>query len=96
MMTGPINALRSCKDVIKELRFTAKHIERKSHEIIFSKCSNPRCNHCASNPIISKTAWAFLSERNFKWPNPVPSTNFSGHYKTFIEISEMEESATGD
>ena len=40
--------------------------------------------HCTSEPIITKEAWSELRERNFKWPNPVPSEEHHGHFKTFV------------
>ena len=66
-----------------------KHVERKSHEIIFKKCVNPRCIHCADKPVISTVAWGYLRERDFKFPNPVPSINHQGHYQTFLEVEQL-------
>ena len=57
-----------------------KHVERKSHEIIFKKCVNPRCSHCADNPVILTVAWDYLRERDFKFPNAVPSINHQEHF----------------
>lgn len=96
MMTGPVKALRNSKDVTKELHFMIKHIERKSNEVIFKKCSNPRCGHCNSRPIISQKSWQYLQERDFKWPNPVSSLENPGHYKTFMEISDVDDYLTGE
>ena len=65
-----------------------KHVERKSHEIIFKKCVNPRCSHCADKPVILTVAWGYLRERDFKFLNPVPSINHQGHYQTFLEVEQ--------
>ena len=92
MVTGAASVIRANKDVVKEMRFVANHIDRKSNEIIFTKCIYPRCKHCFSNPIISKKAWEDIKERNFKWPNPILSQQFPDHYKTFIEIDTLDES----
>ena len=91
MLTGPIRVLRGSQDVTSELRFMMKHIDRKSNEVIFRKFVDPRCDHCSSSPIISTEAWNYLKEREFKWPNPIPSTaDHPGHFKTFIEIDKLD------
>ena len=61
------------------------HIDKKSNVVIFQKCYKPSCTYCTSPPIIAKDAWAGLRARDFKWPNPVPSNEFPGHFKTFRE-----------
>ena len=67
-----------------------KHVERrKSYEIIFKKCVNPRCSHCVDKPVISTVAWGYLREHDFKFPNPVPSINHQGHYQTFLEVEQL-------
>ena len=33
----------------------------------------------------------YLRERDFKWPNPIPSTDHPNHYMTFIEISRLDK-----
>ena len=60
ILSGPIRTLCASKNVVAELRFMAKHIDRKSNEVIFQKCSDPRCSHCSTRPILSKMAWEFL------------------------------------
>lgn len=74
-----------------------KHMDRKSNEIIFRKCNDPRCTHCSKRPVISTKAWNFLKERDFKWPNPIPSIKYPGHYMTFLEVEQItnEELVTG-
>jgi len=74
---------------MQELRFTMKHMERKSNEVIFKKCVDPRCDHCSSRPIISTAAWDFIKERDFVWPNPIPSPTYENHYMTFLEMCEI-------
>ena len=74
---------------MKELRFMFKHLERKSNEVIIRKCSDPRCGHCVENPPKQSPAWKWLAERDFKWPNPVPSINHPEHYITFMEIEQI-------
>jgi len=76
---------------MSELRFMLKHIERKSNEIIFRKCNNPNCRHCLNHPIVSKKSWEYLHSKNFKWPNPTESESFPGHYKTYLEVDEIDE-----
>ena len=66
------------------------HCDRKSHEVIFKKCVRPRCNHCTSSPVIATNAWSYLKEREFKWANPVESVSNPEHYKTFIEMEDVE------
>lgn len=91
-MSGPIRNLCSSNKTITELRFMAKHIDRKSNEVIFRKCSEPRCYHCSTHPIIAKEAWGFLKDRDFKLPNPIPSLDHPGHYMTFKEVELMDNS----
>ena len=43
MVSGPLRALRASKVIVNELRFACNHMERKSNEIIFMKCLEPRC-----------------------------------------------------
>ena len=39
-MTGPIRNLRVSVNILKELYFVAKHLDRKSNELIIMKCYN--------------------------------------------------------
>ena len=98
LLTGPIAHARNNKEITKELRFLTKHVDRKSNELIFMKCYDPRCAFCVQHPVKAVQVWNFLRERDFKWFNPVPSTSHQGHYKTFLEMLEMETTAlqTGD
>jgi len=98
IVAGPIRRLRSSKDIVKEMRFMVKHIERKTNEILFRKCSDPRSNHCSNSQIISQNAWKYLAEREFKWPNPIPSLNHPDHFMTFLEMEQLDADAlqTGD
>ena len=90
MLTSPIRALRSCKDVMSELRFMCKHNDRKSNEVVFRKCVDLSCSHCTKHPIISTKAWDYLKGRDFKWPNPTPSLTCAGDYKTYLEIDALD------
>ena len=74
---------------MEELRFMLKHVPRKSNELIYMKCLNPRCNHCSKNPIITTDTWEDLKKNEFKWHNLVASTKFPGHYMTFLESLEV-------
>ena len=42
-MTGPIRNLRASVNILKELYFMAKNIDRKSHELVIMKCYGPTC-----------------------------------------------------
>ena len=86
LLTGPITNLRMSTDLLEELRLLFKHIDRKSNEVIFCKCVDPRCSHCTKHPIMSTQTWQFLSERGFNWFNPKPSMETPDHYLTFIEM----------
>ena len=68
------------------------HMDRKSNEVIFSKCNNPHCKYCSDTPVIAKHAWNYLKENEFKWPNPLPSNEHTGHYMTYIEVGNMDPS----
>lgn len=92
-MTGSIKTLRSTKDVVAELRFVAKHIDRKSNEIIFMKCRDPLCGHCVRAPIKCVKAWEYLKQRDFIWFNPLPSQTHPNHYMTFVEMNELDNTA---
>ena len=75
---------------MSELRFMRKHIDRKSNEVVFRKCVDPSCSYCTEHPIISTKAWDYLKERDFKWPNPTTSLTCPVHYKTYLEIDELD------
>ena len=93
MVSGPLRALRASKVIVNELGFACKDMERKSNEIIFMKWVEPRCPHCIDCPIISKNAWSYMLEREFKWANPVESVEYPGHYQTFCEIENLDSDA---
>ena len=40
----------------------------------------------------------YLKEREFKWPNPEPSTSHPGHFQTFMEVERIDKDfiSTGD
>lgn len=98
IFTGPIRNFRASKEAMTEYRFMAKHIIRKSNEIIFVKCSDPVCRHCSGRPIQCRQIWEFLKERNFKWWNPKESQTHVGHFMTFIETCKLDSEflATGN
>ena len=86
LMTGSVSNLLHNTELIRELRFMYNHINKKSNEIIFQKYYKPNCSNCTSSPVIATKVWDHLNERDFKWPNPVPSLAHPGHFKTFMEI----------
>ena len=98
LIMGPYSRLINDATMMAELRFLFQHMDKKSNEVIFQKCSRPSCKHCTSNPVVAKKAWGALIENEFKWPNPVPSEAFPGHYKTFMEVDADPPSsfATGE
>ena len=49
LLTGPYSKLRDSAKLMEELKMLFKHIDRKSNEVIFCKCTNPRCPHCTEN-----------------------------------------------
>ena len=83
--------LKNNKSMMKELHFMMKHVQRKSSEIIFTEYCDSRCDKCSNHPVISQKAWEYLRECDFKWPNPIPSTDHPNHYMTFIEISRLDK-----
>ena len=93
LLTGPLRNLRSAADVVKELWFFLKHIDRMSNEIIFMKCIDRKCEFCIQHPIKCTDTWNYLKERSFFWFNPLPSRGNPGHYRTFIEMSSLETNA---
>lgn len=70
-----------------------KHIDRKSNEIVFMKCSDPLCPHCSKNPVQCRQIWSFLKEREFKWWNPEQSKTHPEHFSTFLEMCELDSGA---
>ena len=75
---------------MSQLRFMCKHIDRKTNEVVFRKCVDLSCLHCTEHPNISTKAWDYLKERHFKWPNPTSSLTCPGHFKTYLEIDELD------
>ena len=98
LLTGPYSKLRDSAKLMEELKMLFKHIDRKSNEVIFCKCTNPRCPHCTEKPIISTKVWDFLKEREFKWMNPKLSVAHPGHYLTCFDMCDVanEYLAIGD
>ena len=90
LLSGPITRLKQNKPMMQELRFMIKHMQRKSNEVVIMKCNEPRCLHCSTRPVKSVEAWGYLSERDFKWPNPIQSTEHPNHYKTFLEMDQLD------
>ena len=72
LITDPLTNLKSNKSTMKELCCMLEHVQRKSNEAIFTKCCEPRCDHCSNHSVINQIAWEHLRERDFKWPNPNP------------------------
>ena len=59
-------------------------------KLFFKNVWDPSCSHCTEHLIISTKAWDYLKERDFKWVNPTPSLTCPGHYKTYLEIDELD------
>ena len=93
LLSGPLRNLRSATDVVKELRFFLKHIDRKSNEIIFMKCIDRKYEFCKQHPIKCTDTRNYLKERSFIWFNVLPSRDNLGHYRTFIEMSSLDTNA---
>ena len=95
-----MNARRKSKKLMEELRFMLKHADRKSNELIFMKCVNPRCKHCSENPIIATTAWEDLKKNDFKWYNPMAyfgkRTNKQEHFLNFYLNENFHSIHLGD
>ena len=97
LIVGSANNILHNTEVMRELRFMFIHLQKKSNEIIFQKCYKPNCTHCTSSPVIAAKVWDHLKERDFKWPNPVPSEAHPGHFKTFMEVEcDAAPYTTGD
>ena len=92
-MTGRIRNLRASVNILKELYFMTKNIDRKSDELVIMKCYGPTCVYCAKNSPKPSLAWDFLKNRNFIWFNPFPSQEYPEHYVTFIEMSKIDNEA---
>ena len=98
ILTGPMTTLRNSKELLGKMRFAFKHVDRKSNELIYLKCVDPRCEYCTSNPNKAVDAWKYLKEREFKWPNQEPLTSHTGHFQTFMEVERIDKDfiSTGD
>ena len=75
---------------MSELGLMCKHIDWKSNEVVFQNCVDPSCSNCTEHPIISTKAYDYLEGRDFKWLNPTPNLTCLGHYKTYLEIDELD------
>lgn len=78
---------------MQEMRFMFSHMERKSNELIFRKCPEPRCNYCPENPVKALQLWNYLRDQDFKWPNPMPSPQHPGHYMTYMELENIDKNS---
>ena len=93
LVTGGITALKNNADLMEEMRFLFAHMERKTCELIFRKCVEPRCIYCLKHAVRALNTWQYIKERDFKWANPLPSLHYSGHFMTFVEIGELDNDA---
>lgn len=98
ILSGSGTMLRQSKDLMREMRFMLAHMERKSHELIFRKCIDPKCDYCSTHPIVARNAWTSLKEDGFRWPNPQTSNEHPGHFMTYIELTQQDAQfyLTGD
>ena len=79
----------SNKHLLKEYKQMLRHLNRKSNELVFMKCSSPTCSICAGKPWQAKKTHKFLEERNFKLFRPEESENHPGQYATFLELCQL-------
>ena len=75
-------------ELLEELRFMLKHIDRKKNEVVLKKCVDPVCGHCSGTPVVARKIFSFLNERTLF--NPMESDIHPGHYCIFLEMCEKQ------
>ena len=81
------------------------HTDRRGNEITLMKCQlfkeqNDVCGYCAKNPPDNTAAFRNESKLGGFLYDPLPSTIYEGHYKTYLDLKKEEcrytPSASGD
>lgn len=63
------------------------YIQRHHNELAFLKCLKELRTCCMAHPPKATKVYAFLQERNMTLLSPMPSSEHTGHYCTFLETS---------
>ena len=81
-LKSPLRDLGEYPDIMAEMKMMLKHVDRHTNELVFMKCEDrSRCKEWES-----KKLYSFLSRHNMSLFAPVPSEEYKGHYKTFLEV----------
>ena len=72
LLRGTLGNIRdkSIRNLISELRFLLKHVDKKHNEVVFAKCFDLSGHHCIGNPSKSDQFKTFLKIFNSRLPKP--------------------------
>ena len=94
-LKSPLCRMNEYSDLLDEVKFMLKHIQRHHNEVVFIKCQNPTCDHCGKHPVKAKEVFKFLEPYGMKFFSPMPSDKYPGHYCTFLEMCEKPPKEVG-
>ncbi|XP_077866799.1 uncharacterized protein LOC144355612 [Saccoglossus kowalevskii] len=81
------------QDIIAELRFAVKHIDKRIGAMVICKCEDGDCQYCSTHPVRANNAMDFIRARN-GLPSPIPSTEHLKHFITYLKaivVDQLEE-----
>ena len=73
------------------MKFMIMHLQRHRNEMVFLKCLKSTCTYCMLNPPKAVKVYDVLEKRNMILFSPMPNREHLGHYCTFLEMCEKEE-----
>ena len=95
VLKSPMCRMNDYSDLLEEMKFMLKHVQRHHNEVLFIKCKSPMCDHCGNHPVKSKEVFYFLKTYGMNFFSPMPSSNYPGHYCTFLEMFEKPPTEVG-
>ncbi|CAM9896253.1 unnamed protein product, partial [Heterosigma akashiwo] len=74
------------KATIHEFKFVVQHIDRRSHFLMFAKCSRASCTHCTENPISMESREALfdlMEKHGGRFYSPTENPDRPGHFLNY-------------
>ena len=85
---SPLCRMNEYSDLLNEVKFMLKHIQRHHNEVVFIKRSSPTCDRFGKHPVKAKEVFKFLEPYGMKFFSLMQSDKYPGHYCTFLEMCE--------
>ena len=78
--------LSSKPELLAEIDFAVKHTYRRPRELSLVKCTLKSCTFCSRNPVRAVKSMEEIRAGRGLLLLPTPSTDFPGHYQTYLEL----------